>query len=150
MLNNLRYNWPQYLGLALSAYALHVEFNKPSTVLCDLTIPFIDVKATCSKTLSSAPSHLLSYLGVVRKGSPIHMDPPNALLGVFFYLALIFLDFGSRLRRPLVLTAGITSVYLLTILYRTGDVCVLCLATHLINARLLWRQEIGGGRIKID
>lgn len=133
------------LGLTLSLYALHVEhtlLTTPTfTSLCDLTIPILEVTASCSKTLSSPESHLLSFFNLVPEDSPVYLNPPNALLGVIFYILTFLSTFTSSvlpLLKPLTYISIVVSVYLLSVLIEKGDVCLLCLSTHAINAVIFY------------
>lgn len=73
--------WLSLLGIVLSVYAYHVETTAqadPTYVAwCDLSqyVKWI----SCSKVFTSKYGHVLSYIGLVEKGSDF--DQPNALLG---------------------------------------------------------------------
>jgi uncharacterized membrane protein len=118
------------VGLLLSAYALYVEHKvtqqklnphtltsaggeeAPFVALCDL-----GSWASCSDVLTSETSHLFG--------------PPNALLGVLFYVAVFLYPSMTFVPcRAHLLLAAITfscalTIYLGSVLYRMGDFCIL-------------------------
>mmetsp|Transcript_13367 Transcript_13367/g.27278 ORF Transcript_13367/g.27278 Transcript_13367/m.27278 type:complete len:193 (+) Transcript_13367:169-747(+) len=148
-------------GLILSVYALHVESNyhrnSGESALCDIELPF-DIVASCTKTLTSPESHVLSYLNLLPHGSTL--DVPNAFLGVLFYASLLLLPhlpLPSSFKAPFVKFAATAAfgmtVYLGATLYRKRDVCLLCITTHIINT-FIWftsgSKEWTGGKRKVE
>lgn len=128
-------------GVILSAYALYVEHKvtqqklnpqtltsaggdeAPFVALCDLSW------ASCSDVLTSETSHLFG--------------PPNAALGVLFYIAVLlypsvtFVPYRAHLLLMAVAFSCALTVYLGSVLYRMGDFCILCVSTYVINWTLL-------------
>ena len=72
------------------------------------------MEASCSKTLSSAESHLLSYWGVLLPTSAF--DLPNAAIGVIYYATLLLPGAPDAAVRALTALSMATSLYLLSIL----------------------------------
>jgi uncharacterized membrane protein len=133
------------MGLGLALYALFVEYsitNPDFTALCDLTI--FEMEASCSKTLSSPESHLVSFFGMVSKEAPIYLNPPNALLGVFFYALMLLLP-PSPIQRLLSTLSLLTTMFLLRILVMKSEICLLCYSTHVINASLFFLTVVKTG-----
>ena len=141
------------LGIVLSSYALYIESSHllPSYTgaLCDIEIPILEIHASCTSTLTSPESHVLSYLGVVPPSSPL--DVPNAFLGLLYYSAVLLVGYLPipRTAKSTFMNAATTlalmmSVYLLRVLYVKGDVCLLCGTTHVINAALWVTRGRGG------
>ena len=133
-------------GLLLAAYALYIEHSlsqpNPPPALCDVTLPLLSVEASCSKTLGSPESHLLSYWGISPPGTLL--DPPNAAIGVVYYCILLLPHSPATLVKSLTVLSLLTSAYLLSVLVGKGDVCLLCLSSHAVNAAIGWRVFVGG------
>jgi len=132
-------------GLALAVYALVVEANAANPdfkALCDLTIPVLDLDASCSKTLSSPEGHMLSFFNVVSVDSPIYLNPPNALLGVIYYLCVLLLPSRSPLVKFITTISLLTTIFLFSVLYKKKEVCLLCLSNHVVNLSLFYRIMI--------
>mmetsp|Transcript_48580 Transcript_48580/g.72080 ORF Transcript_48580/g.72080 Transcript_48580/m.72080 type:complete len:172 (-) Transcript_48580:247-762(-) len=138
------------LGAILSCYALYVEHKhsareeeeEPFEALCDIQ----SIGASCSSTFALPEGRLLSLFGVVPHG---HLfDVPNAALGFIYYCFVLLSEnfrlFGlsnktsSRLNLLMGCAAMSTSVYLAYMLTVLNKLCLLCWATHVINAALLW------------
>ena len=144
-------------GLCLSLYALFVEFHPllyPEDTsfvpLCDIDTSII--RASCSDVFSMPEGHLLSFWGLASPGSTL--DVPNACLGVAFYaaMALHYLlevsgpvrrrgggGLGKKVARIMSVAAAASSAWLVTVLVRRRELCVLCFATHTINFTMLYR-----------
>jgi vitamin-K-epoxide reductase (warfarin-sensitive) len=134
-------------GLSLSLYAVIVEkiheTNPDFVALCDIDTEYL--QASCSKVFASSEGRMLSHFGIVPKGDPL--DVANALLGCIFYVAMLL----STLVRSGNTIAGtvanavscsglVTTMYLGSVLYASGDICVLCISTHVINVILFLRH----------
>mmetsp|Transcript_19121 Transcript_19121/g.67537 ORF Transcript_19121/g.67537 Transcript_19121/m.67537 type:complete len:160 (-) Transcript_19121:117-596(-) len=128
------------VGLALSIYAVYVENAKQAdpdyVALCDLSayIPWI----SCSKVFASKYGHILSYIGVVEKGS--QLDQPNALLGCVYYFAaflsdiLRFVPYRRQLMFAGALFTSALAFYLgYLLIFVLGDFCIVCASTYVVN-----------------
>ncbi len=115
-------------GLALSAYSLYVEYNMKQAgpglykAACDIN-SFI----SCTRAFSSPFGHVLFGL-------------PNSLFGLGFYPVLLL---AVRLnQRPiaslLAVASSLFSVFLIGALIYLRDICVVCIAVHIVNFSLLF------------
>jgi len=137
-----------FLGLFLSIYALNVEIqshkDKSYHALCDSSSGWY----SCTQVFNSPPGHLLSYWNLVSTNSILNI--PNAALGVIFYTAMLIsqTSFPSMiwLQQSMSTMAVLASIYLLYVLvFVLKDICLVCLATHLINfslATILYRTPM--------
>ena len=123
-------NFLASLGLLVSSYALYLEKKvkedpnyKP---LCDFS-----ENASCSKPIKSKYGKLFGV--------------PNALMGIFYYLLILFL---SLLQQKFLLfyicVAGVgASLVLAYILYfKIRTFCLVCILTYIINGALLYLTYI--------
>ena len=118
-------------GLVLSVYALYVEEQAQSNpgfeALCDFS-----ATVSCSKVFTHRYGHLLFGL-------------PNALYGTAYYVAMVvgtlplFSQHAVFYQAVLAAAGGAAafSVLLAVLLRELGDMCVLCMATWVINFLLL-------------
>jgi len=127
------------LGVVLSAYAVYVEHRVTSQRANPLAgaggeVPFVALCdlggwASCSDVLTSPSSRLFG--------------PPNAALGVLFYIAIIlypsftFVPFREHLMFMAVAFSCALTLYLGRVLLQMGDFCILCVSTYVINWTLL-------------
>lgn len=110
----------------------------------------------CSAVLQRPEGKLLSHFGLVSDGHVL--DLANAVLGSFYYTMLLLAppvlqhfspstkNRVSTILRLVTTAAFTTTVYLLYALtFVIYDLCLLCMASHAINAtlmyRLVWRGE---------
>jgi uncharacterized membrane protein len=146
-------------GAALSAYALYVEHRMasgPYHAACDIDEGPL-AGASCTAVFGSEVGHILSYLGLVRKGAVL--DLSNAALGLIYYLAVLLHGGMLKALAPGVppaaallaaATGGVAfSVFLGWILAtRLHDFCVVCTAMYAANA-VIWCAALvlwwGGG-----
>jgi uncharacterized membrane protein len=132
------------LGLLLSAYVVYVEQRLEGDAayqpLCDSK----DLGMSCSAVFTSDAGHLLSFLGLVPKGSSV--DLSNGVAGVLFYLALMlipnltFLPKDLRVWLTVLASIGSTAVSVIlgyVMVYRLRNFCFVCTAIHIVNAIIL-------------
>ena len=91
----------------------------------------------CSAVFALPEGRMVSYLGIVPKGSIL--DIPNGLLGVLFYAYRLFLaDIFPPLTQVATALSFMSSVFLAyKLFFVLGDLCVLCLSIHVINTLLM-------------
>jgi len=139
-----------FAGIVLSTFAVYIEHMKAIDAnyeaVCDL-----GVKVSCSKVFASAQGKILSYWGLVPKGSPL--DLPNAVFGACFYIAILAMElvfnrssvFGTTLMFFASLVGAVFSAYLAYILmFDLKDLCLICTATYICTATVLvatWRRH---------
>jgi len=137
-------------GIMLSTFAVYVEHQKAMDAnyeaVCDL-----GVKVSCSKVFSSAQGKILSYWGLVPKGSAL--DLPNAVFGACFYLAILAMEvvfkrssvFGTTLMLFSSVVGALFSAYLAKILiFDLKDLCLICTGTYVCTATIMiaaWRRH---------
>lgn len=119
------------LGIVVALYALYVELHADDPgfeAFCD-----INEHASCSKVLTSDFSHILSFSGLVAKGSAL--DVPNALMGVGFYAAVLLHPYVPALATLAAATFSVgLSCYLAGVLYFVlHDFCVVCVMSYILN-----------------
>ncbi|XP_038618651.1 vitamin K epoxide reductase complex subunit 1 [Tachyglossus aculeatus] len=138
-------------GLALSAYALHVEAARARDptyrALCDL-----GPAASCSRVFSSRWGRGFGLLEMVL-GPDSSLNQPNSVFGLLFYSLQLLLGWS---RAPwtsvlLVLSSLLSvagSLYLAWILFFVlHDFCFVCITTYALNlglALLNYRRLRGG------
>jgi vitamin-K-epoxide reductase (warfarin-sensitive) len=127
------------LGLALSSYAVYVEHmaakDESFKALCDMTETI-----SCSKVFSSDFGKILSYWGIVNKGSVL--DQPNAVFGMIFYLLVFIVSEILKKSKTsakillLVACSGVAlSAYLAYVLvFHLQDFCLVCTGSYICNA----------------
>mmetsp|Transcript_5401 Transcript_5401/g.11764 ORF Transcript_5401/g.11764 Transcript_5401/m.11764 type:complete len:168 (-) Transcript_5401:249-752(-) len=144
------------IGLILSCYAVYVEHRQAEIEaaeaagetleefqsLCDIQ----SIGASCSATFALPEGRMLSYFGIVPKGSAL--DVPNAVLGALFYTYIILNE--TLVQLPLGLTffatcmAMSSSIFLACKLIILKKLCLLCWTTHVLNFLLIVHY---GGRL---
>lgn len=129
------------LGAILSVYAVYVEHkmaHKPAdedfSALCDIE----SIGASCSAVFQLPEGRMLSFFGLVPAGSIL--DVPNAVLGILYYsLWLTVMTSLPHVWRLFIASLAMSSsIFLATKLFLLSELCLLCLSTHVINARLWW------------
>ena len=85
---------------------------------------------------------MLSYFGIIPEGHVL--DVPNAVLGILYYTYWLMLRsyIPSGLTMIVSSLAGASSIWLFIQLILLKEFCILCLSTHIINARL-WYDAYG-------
>jgi vitamin-K-epoxide reductase (warfarin-sensitive) len=134
------------LGLILSLYAVYVEHkmehlaehDEEFTALCDIP----SIGASCSTVFTLPVGKLLSYFGMVPKGSLL--DVPNAMLGAIFYaVQLLVPSLPPAVNTVMVCCAMASSVFLAyQLTFVLGDLCLLCWSTHVINSTLFYQTVL--------
>jgi vitamin-K-epoxide reductase (warfarin-sensitive) len=129
-------------GLAASYYSIYVKNqhakNPKYKALCDL-----GPNASCTKVLTSQYGSGFGITSILF-GKQSMMNQSNGILGMIFYSLQIF--FGlittslfSKLALFSSILACLGSLYLAFILaFVLKDLCLVCIATYIINAGLLW------------
>ncbi|XP_066840300.1 vitamin K epoxide reductase complex subunit 1-like protein 1 [Anser cygnoides] len=134
-------------GLALSLYALHVErahARDPTyRAACDL-----GPAVSCTRVFASRWGRGLGLVeGLLGRDSAANV--PNSAVGLLFYLlqGLLGAVPGTAASATLLATSAAsvaTSLYLAAVLaFGLRDLCLVCLATYVLNALLLflnWRR----------
>ncbi|XP_060636164.2 vitamin K epoxide reductase complex subunit 1 [Anolis sagrei] len=129
-------------GLALSAYAFHVEAAKERDAayraMCDLS-----ASVSCSRVFTSRWGRGFGLVAGLL-GSDSVFNQPNSIFGIAFYILQVLLGFSTSglaaialLGSSLVSIAG--SLYLAYILFFVlHDFCVICVSTYILNFALLF------------
>uniref|UniRef100_H9GC74 vitamin-K-epoxide reductase (warfarin-sensitive) n=2 Tax=Anolis carolinensis TaxID=28377 RepID=H9GC74_ANOCA len=129
-------------GLALSAYAFHVETAKERDAayraMCDLS-----ASVSCSRVFTSRWGRGFGLVAGLL-GSDSVFNQPNSIFGIAFYILQVLLGFSTSglaavalLGSSLVSIAG--SLYLAYILFFVlHDFCVICVSTYILNFALLF------------
>mmetsp|Transcript_151877 Transcript_151877/g.368823 ORF Transcript_151877/g.368823 Transcript_151877/m.368823 type:complete len:170 (+) Transcript_151877:73-582(+) len=143
-----RVQWLSLLGLVVSAYATYVEHAKQAdpgyVAACDLSyLGGIFKSVSCSKVFASEYGRILSYLGIVEKGSAF--DKPNAMLGILYYVCafmsdvLRFIPYRQEMMFAAALFTSLLAFYLAYLLiFKLGDFCIVCASTYVANWLSLW------------
>lgn len=101
-----------------------------------------NVRVVDFHTFALPQSKLLSYFGIVSKGSVL--DVPNTVFGLIYYGLLLL--FSDVLPASVALAAAIaamgTSIFLAYTLTALRELCILCWSTHVLNAALLYKISI--------
>ena len=131
------------LGILVAGYALHVEAMlveipgyQPS---CDIS----SLQMSCSKVFNSKYAKILSYWGLVERGSALDLSLPQFALLYFF--ACLFLPISVRrvpqtkfMWRLLSYVVVVFNLYLAYILkFKLGEFCIVCVTNYVINAGVL-------------
>lgn len=129
------------LGVGASYYAFFVEnaveHNEKYQAMCD-----ISEEVSCTKVFATKYAR---GFGVVGKylGEKHILNQPNSVYGMIFYVtlalfSLINLSFIVNIQLLLTLASNGLSIYLgYLLLYVIKSICVVCVATYLINFLLL-------------
>ncbi|XP_062514292.1 vitamin K epoxide reductase complex subunit 1-like protein 1 [Corticium candelabrum] len=139
-------------GLCLSAYALYIEIEKHRDAsyrpLCD-----ISEGVSCTKAFLSEYGRGFGIIGSLL-GKDSMLNQPNAAFGMIFYCIFIFIGltrsaFLETVGLVLAIGSCIVSVYLSYVLYLLKDVCIVCMATYIMNFLLMLvtiarRNELNG------
>ena len=130
------------IGLILSIYSLHVDIqlleDKNFKALCD-----ISEHISCSKVFQSKYGHGFGF-GEKILGKDSITDLPNPVYGIGFYGTIILLClFRYNVKAAALLTflstlSCVMSIYLAGILYLLSDICVVCIATYVVNFLLMY------------
>jgi len=126
------------IGLALSLYALYVEYRASNDETYEAVCDISD-QISCSKVFLSEYGKVFSYLGVVPKDSLL--DQPNALYGCVYYVLFAFVHFfyrktpvGQLILQFLTTVSLVLCAYLAYLLtYVLRDKCIVCFATYVCN-----------------
>ncbi|XP_041350495.1 vitamin K epoxide reductase complex subunit 1-like protein 1 [Gigantopelta aegis] len=146
------------LGLAVSAYALHVEIAKERdhsfTAMCDFS-----ETVSCSKVFTSRYGRGFGLVDRIFSKDSI-LNQPNSVFGIIFYLlqAVLVLSpslTGASVQFFTAILSNAGSIYLSCILYFVlQDLCVVCVTTYIINFILLmcsyitYKQALTGSKKK--
>lgn len=133
------------IGLVLSVYAVYVEHMFHTTdgdfvALCDIEA----IQASCSQVFNLPQGRMLSYFGLVPKGSVL--DVPNALLGSLHYFYLLVLEPHSPppLTSIAVAAAFWSTVFLAyQLTFVVFELCIVCWSTHVINTYVMYKTFFG-------
>ncbi|XP_031555145.1 vitamin K epoxide reductase complex subunit 1-like [Actinia tenebrosa] len=130
------------LGISVSLYALYIEVRKSKDknykAACDLS-----ESMSCSRVLTSKYSKGFGMVELLL-GKEHFLNLPNCILGIVFYsLQLLLGMIHSSLAVNLLFFTSILSclgsVYLAIVLFVIlKDVCLVCMATYIINGILLF------------
>lgn len=130
------------VGVIASLYSFYVkkqhEKNPKYKAICDL-----GPNASCSRVLTSEYSKGFGIAGRLF-GKNSKLNASNGVLGIIFYtlqiiIGFITTPFLSKFALFSSVTACLGSLYLAFILaFILKDVCLVCIATYIINAGLLW------------
>ncbi|XP_058805192.1 vitamin K epoxide reductase complex subunit 1-like protein 1 [Phymastichus coffea] len=128
--------WLCLTGVGISYYAYVVETNKEKDHDYQ---PFCDISEHVSCTKAFMSDYGKGF-GLIPKNSPLHL--PNSIFGIIFYTVVASLSlFNNYWNTVLMLVASIMSnlfsLYLARVLYLLRDVCVVCVATYVLNALIL-------------
>ncbi|XP_047469780.1 vitamin K epoxide reductase complex subunit 1-like [Penaeus chinensis] len=125
------------LGVALSLYALYVEFLKEADenyeAMCD-----INSYISCSKVFTSKYGRGFGIVGEYL-GKDHIMNQPNSIPGIMFYILILALGeirspTAAKIQRGLVFTSNFMSLYLAYLLYFIlHDFCIVCVSTYIVN-----------------
>eukprot|EP00933_Yihiella_yeosuensis_P014093 TRINITY_DN12761_c0_g1_i2.p1 TRINITY_DN12761_c0_g1~~TRINITY_DN12761_c0_g1_i2.p1 ORF type:complete len:169 (-),score=17.95 TRINITY_DN12761_c0_g1_i2:151-657(-) len=126
------------LGIALNIYTMYVE-SQIAQVPGYVPACNLGSWSSCSKVFTSPYAHILSYWGLVEKGSTLDLSLPQ--LAIPYFLLLMFYPVARKMSNlmPIVfLGIGIASigfnVYLACILkFVLKEFCVICASTYFIN-----------------
>lgn len=152
------------LGLVLSVYAVYVEVKvhriieaandndaadeesmEEFSALCDIAA----IGASCSQVFQLPQGRMLTYFGLVPKGSVL--DVPNAVLGSIFYFYMLVASSSAPREVTYFMTAAAfaSSVFLAyQLTFVVMELCLLCWSTHAINTTLAWNLLGPGGKQK--
>ncbi|CAF0877501.1 unnamed protein product [Rotaria sordida] len=129
-------------GVIASLYSFYVkkqhEKNPKYKALCDL-----GPNASCTRVLTSKYGTGFGITGILF-GKNSKMNASNGVLGMIYYIlqiifGLITTSLFSKLALFSSILACLGSLYLAFILaFILKDLCLLCIATYIINAGLLW------------
>ncbi|XP_034991170.1 vitamin K epoxide reductase complex subunit 1 [Zootoca vivipara] len=128
-------------GLALSAYAFHVETSKERDAayraMCD-----ISAAVSCSRVFTSRWGRGFGLVATFL-GPRSAFNQPNSVFGIAFYTLQILLGFSNSGLAAIALLGSsvvsmVGSLYLAYILFFVlHDFCVVCISTYLLNFALL-------------
>ena len=132
------------LGILVAGYALHVESMlldipgyQPS---CDIS----SLQMSCSKVFNSKYARIMSYWGLVPRGSFVDLSLPQFALAYFSSCLLLpvivrRLPATKRLWRILSLVVVGFNIYLAYILkFKLGEFCIVCVTNYIINAGMFY------------
>ncbi len=165
-----------FVGLLLSLYMLHVNLALMDVSQTTMYEPLCQIKSSLvnfdclgtfkmkeSKLVSFALDRLLGPGAHSRLVSPLAgtvpdllLDPPNALLGILYYVLMVCLTFAadgasrSRLAAGARLSAAAlskaTTVFLAYKLATQGVACIVCIAVHVVNTAVFFILSLGTRR----
>jgi uncharacterized membrane protein len=129
-------------GIALALYASHVEYMITGgfgnyTPTCDS----LGWGMSCSRVFTSPYSHILSYWGIVQKGSTLDLSLPHLAIPYFFgMLTLPLLTGRFRVIFRILSYLSISfNVYLFLILkFKLNEFCPVCVSNYIINFLILF------------
>ncbi|AYV81228.1 MAG: putative vitamin K epoxide reductase complex subunit 1 [Harvfovirus sp.] len=122
-------------GIIISSYAVYVEKNAhlKKKFLCD-----INENMSCSRILTSDYSKMVEMIFKLKPKHPLNL--PNTYYGILFYIIVTLyphfqmIPFREYLFFTGSLLSMLASITLICILiFKLKELCIVCLATHLIN-----------------